>query len=174
MTDREPGGLGRSELTEQALPGIGQRYELRPSEGGPVVVIVHHSGRRDLYVMDDRGEETEAAVALTDSQARSLGAVLGGAYFKPAVVEEVEAVIGGLLIDWVTLRPRSPAVGRSIAALEIRRRTRMTVAAIVRGHQPIVAPEPDEVLQAGDQLVVIGRHEDLAGFRRTVVEEPGG
>ena len=53
--------------------------------------------------------EPRASLTLTDAQARTLGAVLGGAYFKPAVVEEIEAVIGGLLIDWVTLRDDSPA-----------------------------------------------------------------
>ena len=62
-----------------------------------------------------RAGATAASVTLTDAQARTLGAILGGAYFKPAVVEEMEAVIGGLLIDWVTLPDGAPAAsaGRS-------------------------------------------------------------
>jgi len=84
-------------------------------------------------------------------------------------VEEIEAVIGGLLIDWVTLEPESRAAGRTIAELEIRSRTRMTVAAILRDRVPIVAPEPTETLRPGDRLVVIGRQGDLPGFRRHVV-----
>lgn len=157
-----------SEVTEVPLPGIGQRYDIRAVEGGTVVVVIHHSGRRDLYVVAGR-DEPEASVTLTDSQARSLGAVLGGAYFKPAVVEEIEAVIGGLLIDWVTLDENSPGTGRTIAELQVRSRTKMTVAAILREHVPLVAPEPTETLLAGDRLVVIGRREDLPGFRRHVV-----
>ena len=82
---------------------------------------------------------------------------------------EVEAVIGGLLIDWVTLHEGSPGVGRSIADLEIRRRTRMTVAAIVRDDATLVAPDPSTVLEVGDRLVVIGRPEDLVTFLGTVV-----
>ena len=70
------------------------------------------------------------------------------------------------VLTWFTLDPGSPAVGRSIAELEIRRRTGMTVAAIVRDPQPVTAPEPTERLRAGDQLVVIGRQEDLARLRR--------
>jgi TrkA domain protein len=54
--------------------------------------------------------------------------------------------------------------GRSIADAGIRRESRITVAAIVRGDESIVAPEPDEVVQPGDQLVVMGRTEDLPGF----------
>lgn len=157
------------EVREQHLPGIGQLYAI-PCEGGDeLTVVIHHSGRRDVYLRPRGADEPKATVTLSDRQARTLGAILSGAYFKPAVVEEIEAVIGGLLIDWVTLGPASPGVGRSIAELEIRRRTRMTVAAILRDGVPLVAPEPTEVLQAGDRLVVIGRREDLAGFVRHVV-----
>jgi TrkA domain protein len=163
---RPPRVVG-ADVTEVTLPGIGRRYDLRASEGGSVTVVIHHSGRRDLYVLDN--DEPKAVVALTDAQARSLGAILGGAYFKPAVVEEIEAVIGGLLIDWVTLGDRAPGVGRTIADLQIRTRTRMTVAAILRDQIPIVAPEPTESLRAGDRLIIIGRQEDLPGFHRHVV-----
>jgi len=156
------------DVTEVALPGIGKRYDMRISNGASLAVMIHHSGRRDLYVLDG-ADEPLASVTLTDGQARTLGAILAGAYFKPAVVEEIEAIIGGLLIDWVTLEPESPAAGRTIAELEIRSRTRMTVAAILRDHVPLVAPEPDEMLRPGDRLVVIGRQGDLPGFRRHVV-----
>jgi TrkA domain protein len=55
-------------------------------------------------------------VVLSDQQARKLGAILGGAFFKPAVVEELEAVFGTLLIDWVTLEEASPApVGQLVS-----------------------------------------------------------
>lgn len=156
------------DVTEVALPGIGQRYDVPTVEGGTVTVVIHHSGRRDIYVLQG-GDRPQAAVALTDSQARTLGAILGGAYFKPAVIEEIEAVIGGLLIDWVTLDENSPGTGRTIADLQVRSETKMTIAAILRDHETLVAPEPSETLWAGDRLVVIGRQEDLPGFRRHVV-----
>ena len=160
--------LVTGDVTEVALPGIGQRYDVPTVEGGTVTVVIHHSGRRDLYVLRG-GDQPQAAVALTDSQARTLGAILGGAYFKPAVVEEIEAVIGGLLIDWVTLDENSPGTRRTIADLQVRSETKMTIAAILRDHETLVAPEPSETLRAGDRLVVIGRQEDLPGFRRHVV-----
>jgi TrkA domain protein len=157
------------EVAEQELPGIGRRYDLDHLDGGRITVVIHHSGRRDLYLLPEGDDEPNAVLTLTDHQARALGAILGGAYFKPAVVEEIEAVIGNLLIDWVTLPATSPAVGHTIGDLGIRTHTRMTVVAIVRGGAPaMVAPEPTEALQAGDQLVVAGRREDLAGFLAAV------
>lgn len=162
-------GIRQAEVTEHDLPGIGRRYDLGSVEGTGVCVVLHHSGRRDLYVLSEDDDRDAQVLSFSDAQARTLGAILAGAYFKPAVAEEIEAVIGELLIDWVTVTATSPAAGRSIAEMEIRRQTRMTVAAILRDHQPIVAPEPGEVLQAGDQLVVVGRQEDLPGFVRHVV-----
>lgn len=158
------------DVEENDLPGIGRRYGLRDAEGRAISVIVHHTGRRDIYAQEEPGaDEQEMLLSFTDDQARRLGAILGGAYFKPAVVSEIEAVVGGLLIDWVTLRQDSQAVGHTIAELEIRRRTRITVVAILRGGEPLIAPEPNEVLRAEDRLVVVGRPEDFAGFVRQVV-----
>jgi TrkA domain protein len=173
MSENQPTGL---EISEVVLPGIGRRYTLPAADGARVVVVMHHGGRRDLYVFPPRGtgDEPLASVSLTDDQARRLGAVLGGAYFKPAVVADVETVIGGLLIDWVTLRPDSPGVDRSIADLEIRRRTRMTVVAILRDDETVLAPEPREVLRSGDRLVIVGRQEELGALLRHVVGPADG
>ncbi len=153
----------RGPVQEDELPGIGRRFTFPLPDDGQLCVVIHHTGRRDLYVTPDPDEDT-AVVSIEDDEARRIGAVIAGAYFTPAAVRQVEAVIGGLLIDWVTVRAESALAGQSIAAAGVRQRTRMTVAAIVRGDESIVAPEPDEVLSAGDQVVVMGRPEDLAGF----------
>lgn len=155
-------------ITEQDLPGIGRRYQMRDANAQLITVIIHHSGRRDVYIGRPSSGETDVA-SFTDDQARRLGALLAGVYFKPAAVAEVEAVIGGLLIEWVTLHGGSPGVGRSIADLQIRHRTRMTVVAILRGDAAVMSPEPSAVLEDGDRLVVIGRPEDLPALLAAVV-----
>lgn len=157
-------------ISEQDLPGIGRRYEIIASRGQRVVLIIHHSGRRDLYVMDRHREDPTCVVELTDDQARRIGAILGGAFFKPAVVEEIERIVGEFVVDWVTISEDAPAVGRSITDLQVRRRSGMTVVAIVRGKKTITGPDPSEVLAAGDRLVVVGRREDLPKFVDLVME----
>lgn len=163
--------MNPNDVEERDLPGIGRRFDLQDAEGRAVSVIVHHGGRRDLYTQTGRrrDDDMEMVLSFEDDQARRLSAILGGAYFKPAVVSEIEAVVGGLLIDWVTLRADSPAVGHSIADLEIRRRTRMTVVAVLRQDETIIAPDPDEELRESDRLVVVGRAEDHADFLRQIV-----
>ena len=157
-------------ISEQDLPGIGRRYEIIAARGQRVVLIIHHSGRRDLYVMDRHREDPTCVVELTDDQARRMGAILGGAFFKPAVVEEIERIVGEFVVDWVTLGEDAAAVGRSIADLQVRKNSGMTVIAIVRGKKSITAPDPTEVLAAGDRLVVVGRREDLPRFVELVME----
>jgi K+/H+ antiporter YhaU regulatory subunit KhtT len=97
------------------LPGIGRRYEMTGSNGGRITVIVHHSGRRVVYGRNADSDQA-SAVELSDHQARKLGAILGGAFFKPAVVEEVEAVFDDLLIEWVALEPNSPGAAKGSVA----------------------------------------------------------
>jgi K+/H+ antiporter YhaU regulatory subunit KhtT len=73
------------------LPGIGRRYQMTGINGGRITVVVHHSGRRVVHGLN-AGADQASAVELSDHQARKLGAILGGVFFKPVVVEEVEAV----------------------------------------------------------------------------------
>jgi K+/H+ antiporter YhaU regulatory subunit KhtT len=78
------------------LPGIGRRYEMTGDQRRPHH-RPHHSQRAPRRPRLDPGTDQASAVELTDRQARKLGAILGGAFFKPAVVEELEAVFGNLL-----------------------------------------------------------------------------
>lgn len=151
-------------VSESELPGIGRRYEILTPKGQRVVVIVHHSGRRDLYVIRHNEDEPRCVVEMPDDQARRIGAILGGAYFKPSVVEEIEDIIGDFVVDWVTVTDESPLTGHSIGDLQIRRRTGMSVIAIVRGRSSINAPDPSEVVAAGDRLVVVGPRAKFGGF----------
>ena len=64
------------------LPGIGRRYQMTGSDGGRITVIVHHSGRRVVHGLNADSDQA-SAVELSDHQARKLGAILGGAFFKP-------------------------------------------------------------------------------------------
>jgi CPA2 family monovalent cation:H+ antiporter-2 len=55
-----------------------------------------------------------------------------------------------------TLDPGSPAVGRTLAGLELRRRTGATVVAVDRLGELQMSPPPDLCLKTGDGLVLIG------------------
>lgn len=154
---------------EEELPGIGRKFELLGTKGERIDVVIHHSGRRDVYVFESDDEEADATahVQLSDDQARRLGAVLSGVYFKPTIVEEIEKVIGEFVVDWITLSEESAAAGKTIADLQIRKQTGMSVIAVVRGTDVETSPDPYVPLAPGDRLVVVGPREDFPKFIRT-------
>jgi monovalent cation:H+ antiporter-2, CPA2 family len=69
--------------------------------------------------------------------------------------------------DTVSLRidDATPAVGRSLAALDLRARTGATVLAIARGDGGLATPSPTEPLRAGDVLVLAGSQDAIAAAR---------
>jgi CPA2 family monovalent cation:H+ antiporter-2 len=79
------------------------------------------------------------------------------------LLEDVNAVLPGLG-EPVAIRvvPRSIAVGRSLAELNLRGATGATVLAIRRGIQQIPTPLGREVIQADDVVAVAGAYDALA------------
>ncbi|HEX2054831.1 MAG TPA: TrkA C-terminal domain-containing protein [Actinomycetota bacterium] len=156
------------ELREDDLPGIGRRYTVPCSDGRSLTIVVHNSGRRDVYLFPPRGNEA-VSVAMDEPEARLAGAVLSGSHSPPEAVDEVDRVVRDLAIEWVALSPGSPGAGRSIEDLHIRSSTGVSVMAILRDHHVIHGPRDSEMLQAGDRLVVAGRRSSMPAFRRLVV-----
>jgi K+:H+ antiporter len=69
----------------------------------------------------------------------------------------------------VELAASAPAVGRSLAELDLRARTGVTVLAIIRGSDGIATPLPGEALRAGDVLVVTGSDDAITAARAVLV-----
>ncbi len=77
-------------------------------------------------------------------------------------LEEVHPLLPGLgQVTPVVLEAGSPAIGRTLAALDLRARTGGTVIAIHRHGKGIIAPTGREVLQVGDVLAVAGSREAI-------------
>jgi TrkA domain protein len=155
------------DLTETRLPGIGVKYGFRTGQGARLAVIQHNDGNRDVYYYAHPGDDEPAAVIeLHDDEARQLGAVLGGAYERPKIVEDLELALGELQIEWVPLPHDSPLIGMTLAECGFRARAGITVIAILREPEPVVGAQPDDRLAQGDTLVVVGRAGSYAAFRR--------
>ncbi len=60
-----------------------------------------------------------------------------------------------------TLDAKSPAAGKLIAELALRKRTGASIVGIDRGGQNIINPGPDEELQSGDVVLLLGTTEQL-------------
>src|SRR4051812_25480688 len=155
------------ELRETRLPGVGTKFTFTTDHGSRIAVIQHLDGARELYVFrGSRDDEPAAVLHLDDDESRQLGAVLGGAYERPKIVEDLELALGELLIEWIPVPPTSPWIGKTLAECAFRAQAGITVIAILREPEPVLGAQPDDMLQAGDTLVTVGKGGAYPAFRR--------
>jgi TrkA domain protein len=163
------------DLREARLPGVGVKYGFRLDAGGRISLILHNDGKRELYwfrrAADD---EPSAVITLDDDEARQLGVLLGGAYQRPKIVEDLEMALGELSIEWVKVPDSSPLMGKTLAEAALRAKTGITIIAILREPEPVSGAQPNDVIQQGDTLVTVGRAGQYPAFHRLLEHGDSG
>lgn len=145
-----------TEIDEVKLPGVGVRYEFKTAEGNRIGVISHRTGLREIYVSRrDDPDQFGRVLGLSPDDARTLAELLGATRVAQQLAE-LQQRIEGLVIDWLPLREDSVYSGRTIGDAQLRTRTGVSVVAIVRGEEAVPAPGPEQQMQSGDYLVVVG------------------
>ncbi len=143
-------------VTETDLPGVGIRFELQTDAGRCVGVVAHQTGRRDLVVYDERDVDRACeSVELSEDEGHTLGEMLGG---SPVLEHLDDAVhrLEDLVISWVTIGPKSPLAGLTLAEATLRTRTGAGIVALVSDSGSIPIPAGTERLEAGATAVVVG------------------
>ncbi|MGI9646089.1 MAG: cation:proton antiporter regulatory subunit [Ilumatobacteraceae bacterium] len=154
-----------ADVRETKLPGVGVRHDFTTDDGRDVGVLVHRDGRREVLVYDTADpDECTSMVTLSAADTRTLSELLGASQVNEAVTA-MQRDIEGLVIEWMELDERSPAVGISIGDGAYRTRTGASLVAVVRGVDTVPAPDPTFVLQARDVAVAVGTAEGLAALR---------
>lgn len=147
------------------LPGIGKKLSFITAEDNMVVLIIHHSGKRELYFFEDaEADEADFSINLTAVETREMGAQLLGATYQPIDIDTMKTFKKQLVMEWVELKPESPITGKTIGEAQIRNLTGASIVAVVRGEEVIVSPGIDEVLLAGDTLMGAGKSEQMGQF----------
>ena len=135
-------------------------------------ILSARSIRPDLFVIaradsEDAGRKLLRAGANRVVSPYQIGATqMAQTALRPAVVDFVQLATSSenleLAMEQVTLGDASPLVGRSIVEANVRQRFGVIVVAIRRKDGRMeFNPPPDAVMHAADQLVVLGRAEQL-------------
>jgi TrkA domain protein len=144
-------------VKETDLPGVGKKFEFSIGGESTLVVVIHNTGKREVYRQDDPDADAEKLFELSDQLARKFGTVLEGAYFQPIADEAVDAALDDEhLIEWVKITPDSPLAERTLGETDLRERSGASVIAIQRGDQTLTNPDAEMVIEADDTLVAIG------------------
>jgi len=147
------------EVSETRLPSIGSRFDFITRGGTRVGVLARHTGRRDLLIYRrDDPDDVCSEVSLSEEEAQLLADMLGLNSVTDRIAELTE-VIPGLAMDWMPIPDGFEA--RSIGETELRRHTGASVIAILRGSEPVAAPGPDDLLEPGDTVVLVGTAKGL-------------
>ncbi len=146
-------------VEEVDLPGVGRKFTVRTATGDELVIVVHHSGRRQLLLYEGAGgagepdDEPSAALDLSDEEARELGAILGGVLFHPELTGAAAARAAEQAIEWVDV-PGGPLVGARLG--DVAPRGGAHVVAVSRAGSLLPRPPAETRLEAGDTLVLAG------------------
>ncbi|MEX1300283.1 MAG: cation:proton antiporter regulatory subunit [Desulfotignum sp.] len=147
------------------LPGVGKKISFETAEKQKIVVIVHHSGKRDLYFFQDTDEdEADYFLSLTAEETRELGAQLLGATYQPVDDEKMEIFQKQLVMEWIKLTPESPFVDKHISESRIRSHTGASIIAVMHGDDMTVSPDINFVLKAGDTVMAAGKRDQIRRF----------
>ena len=150
------------------LPGIGVRHDILTAEGRRLSIINFRDGGRELALADqDDPDAAGETIVLTDGEATALSEVLGGSLILTQLAGLREQ-ISGLYMEQIPVRADSPFVGRPLGDTKARTRTRCSIVAIVRESDVVPAPEPADLLNAGDMLVAVGTREGLDHLVRII------
>lgn len=151
---------------ETDLTGIGKKYTLKLNAGNNLAIIMHLSGKREIFYFDDPDDDPQFHFVMNEDEAQLIGSLLLGSYFKPEQEQQRELLMGKLSIEWVTIEKKCPLVNKSILESEIRQKTGITIIAIIRGNDSIINPQPDEKILEKDTLVAVGNREQTKIFNK--------
>lgn len=156
-------------IFESDLPGVGKKFEVELTGGERVVIVIHNTGKREVFLKANEDADAEKLFELTDRLARTVGTILEGSYFQPIQSDRVETMLAeGSLLEWYTVADDAELAGETLADARVRERVGASVVAIQRGDTVLSSPDPDTVIEAGDTLVVIGSQENLHRFESLV------
>jgi CPA2 family monovalent cation:H+ antiporter-2 len=91
---------------------------------------------------------------------------------QPELSEVQTALPGFQSLTPVALADGAPAIGKTLAELDLRAKTGASVLAISRDGGGIANPRPDEPLRDGDVLALTGSDEAIAAARALLTSPP--
>jgi K+/H+ antiporter YhaU regulatory subunit KhtT len=154
-------------IREQKLPGIGHRYELALDDDRYLLVVVQHTGDREVGVMRSGAEEPDVVVSLDHDESLAVAALLTGARFAVDTSGDERVPADEIAVETITLGPRSPVIGQLVDEVALPLGSDATILAVIRDEPAqLVEDEPVEPFRRGDQVVVSAPRDRLPEVAR--------
>jgi CPA2 family monovalent cation:H+ antiporter-2 len=79
-------------------------------------------------------------------------------------ISQLQSACNLIDLSWVTIDEGSPVIGKSIRELQIRKRTGVSVVAVLRDGALLMNPDPDFRFQLEDLIGVVSEPQQLDSF----------
>lgn len=157
-------------IKETDLPGIGKKFEVNTRSGDKLVIVVHDDGRREIHHFDnDDPDESISMVTLDDTEARRISGIIGGLAYVPKALESMEVAFDNMVFEWYKVECSAKAIGKTIGELHIRKKTGAMIIAIIKKDTRIINPGPEQVINEGATLVVIGERKQVKACKELLL-----
>lgn len=144
------------------LAGVGKRISIQTAEGKLVVLIIHHTGKKELFFFKKMdADQADFSLTLTGEESRELAAQLLGITYQPAALDKMKAFRKEIVMEWLEVEKGSPLAGKSIMESQIRTRTGASVIGIIKGDELVASPGVKEVIKEGDTLIAVGKAKQI-------------
>jgi TrkA domain protein len=155
-----------ADVDETQLPGMGIRYDFTTEAGVRLGVLVHRTGRRDVFVYSANDpDECAQTLVLRPNDARTLAELLGASTVAEHLAK-VQQQVAGLALDWINVEDGSEFAGKTLQEAAIHTETGVSVVAILDGADVTPAPGADDVLTPGATVVAIGTADGIEDLTR--------
>lgn len=154
---------------ETDLPGVGRKFEIDIGDGAQLVVVIHNTGKREVFRKPDPDADAEKVFEASNQLAQTIGSILEGAKFQPVEVDHEGTMLpGNTVLEWYNVGTDSAVANRPLGDGVVRAELDVLVVAIQRGEAILSSPGPETVVEPGDTLVVIGPQSDVLAFEELV------
>ncbi len=101
---------------------------------------------------------------INDAVRREMYAPLYESNYSYRTISQLQSACNLIDLNWVTIDEGSPVIGQSIRELQIRKRTGVSVVAVLRDGDLLMNPDPDFRFQPEDLIGVVSEPQQLDSF----------
>ncbi len=150
-------------MNESELPGVGTKYWERLSNGKTITIIRHDSGRFEVAYSNQDSEIPEYYTEFTEEEAIDIGSILAQKVHQK-IVEKMDILVKNLIIEWFKVPNNFES--KTIGDIQIRKKTGVSVVAILREKDTIPGPGPQDSILPQDVLLIVGKKESIEAFKK--------
>jgi CPA2 family monovalent cation:H+ antiporter-2 len=131
--------------------------------GADQVIAEEHETAIEIFaqVLAEYDLPRQAIDTYIDAMRRDGSTGLKKPQLASASLQRLRQLLAGNMVENFLLMENSPAVGRTLAGLDLRSKTGAMIIAVVRDNQSIANPPSDFTLKAFDMVVLMGTHQEM-------------